>query len=162
MEGFIIILLIIVIMVCINGIKIVNSNNICIVERAGKYHCTWHGGVHFKIPVLDKIVARYIDSIMTFEMNPFEVKTSDDKMITLKTTVVLKVDDYYKYTYNQAPQQFTNLVQDELSYFSSKYPSYKFEEALKEIEKMVYNSVDNSPIMNNIGLKALELTLKKQ
>ncbi|RLA72647.1 MAG: paraslipin, partial [Epsilonproteobacteria bacterium] len=38
------------ILVILKGIKIVPQNDICIVERLGKYNCELHGGLNIIIP----------------------------------------------------------------------------------------------------------------
>lgn len=162
MESIIICIFLLILILFISCVKIVSKNEVYIIERLGKYFCTWREGVHFKLPLLDRVAARYVDSTMKLVMNPFDVKTSDEEMITLKTIVILKVVDYYKYTYSQAPQQFENLIHDELNCICRNYPSHKIDESLKEIEYKVFNNVDNSPAMLNIGLKALELTIQKE
>ena len=160
MLAFLIVLLVIVAIIALSSIKVVNQSEVYIIERLGKYFCTWREGVHFKLPLVDRVAARYVDSALKLEMKPFDVKTSDEKVLTLKTTVILKVVDYYKYTYTQASQQFENLIHDELNYICKGYPSYKIEESLKEIEDKVFKITEGSPVMKNIGLNCLELSIK--
>ena len=157
MLMFLFLIAVISIMACV---KITSKNEVYIIERLGKYFCTWREGVHFKLPLVDRVAARYVDSALKLEMKPFDVKTSDEKVLTLKTTVILKVVDYYKYTYTQASQQFENLIHDELNYICKGYPSYKIEESLKEIEDKVFKITEGSPVMKNIGLNCLELSIK--
>ena len=55
-----IILLGIVIAILISCVKIVKQAQALVVERLGAYQATWGTGLHFKIPIIDR-VARRVD-----------------------------------------------------------------------------------------------------
>lgn len=45
----------IVIWLLVSNIRIVPQAKAYVVERLGAYHATWQVGLHFKIPLIDKI-----------------------------------------------------------------------------------------------------------
>ncbi len=49
------ILLVIVIVVLISCIKIVPQASIFVVERLGAYHASWNVGLHFKVPIIERV-----------------------------------------------------------------------------------------------------------
>ena len=51
----IILLVIIVIGLIVTNIRIVPQANAFVIERLGAYHGTWQVGLHFKIPLIDKV-----------------------------------------------------------------------------------------------------------
>ena len=54
MPGLIITAVIIVILL-IAGVKIVPQATEYVIERLGKYNKTWSAGIHFLIPIVDRI-----------------------------------------------------------------------------------------------------------
>ena len=54
------ILLVIIICVVISCVKVVRQAQALVIERLGAYQATWGTGLHFKIPILDR-VARRVD-----------------------------------------------------------------------------------------------------
>ena len=57
---FFIIIIVIVVLVLISCVKIVHQAQAVVLERLGAYQATWNTGLHFKIPIIDR-VARRID-----------------------------------------------------------------------------------------------------
>ena len=55
-----IVVLIIVILVLISCIRIVRQAQALVIERLGAYQATWGTGLHFKMPIFDR-VARKVD-----------------------------------------------------------------------------------------------------
>ena len=57
MIGYIILAIILLVAVWLlaTNIRIVPQAKAYVVERLGAYHSTWQVGLHFKIPVIDKI-----------------------------------------------------------------------------------------------------------
>ena len=60
--GFVvlIILVIIILILLVSCIKIVPQARAMVVERLGAYQATWNTGLHFKVPIIDR-VARKVD-----------------------------------------------------------------------------------------------------
>ena len=65
------ILIIIIIALLIIMIKIVPQSNAYVIERLGKYIGTWEVGIHFLIPVFDRIAKK-----VTFERTGSRFSTS--------------------------------------------------------------------------------------
>ena len=57
MEYILILIVVLLIAAILFGcIRIVPQASAWIIEFLGKYRCTWNAGIHFKIPVLHRIV----------------------------------------------------------------------------------------------------------
>ena len=54
------IVLVIIVLILISCVKIVHQAQAVVVERLGAYLTTWSTGLHFKLPIVDR-VARRID-----------------------------------------------------------------------------------------------------
>ena len=57
---FLAILILIVVMLIISCVKIVRQAEALVIERLGAYQATWSTGLHFKVPIFDR-VARRVD-----------------------------------------------------------------------------------------------------
>ena len=55
-----IILALIIVVVLVSCVKVVQQAQALVVERLGAYQATWGVGIHFKIPILER-VARRVD-----------------------------------------------------------------------------------------------------
>ena len=53
-----VLLIIIVIGLVVTNIRIVPQANAYVLERLGAYHSTWQVGLHFKIPLIDKVARK--------------------------------------------------------------------------------------------------------
>ena len=69
-----IIIAIIVILLCLlaSCIKIVPQAHAFIVERLGGYQATWNVGIHFKVPIIDKVARKVLlnEQVMDFPPQP--------------------------------------------------------------------------------------------
>ena len=53
-------LIVIVVALLISCIRIVPQSNAYVIERLGKYIGTWQVGVHFLVPVIDRIAKKRV------------------------------------------------------------------------------------------------------
>ena len=56
--GIVLIVLAIVLFILISNVKIVPQAHAYVVERLGGYKETWSVGLHFKVPMLDRVAKR--------------------------------------------------------------------------------------------------------
>ena len=86
-----IILLVIIVVLLFTGLYIVQQQYIDIIERFGKFHVATGAGIHFKIPIVDRIAAKVplriqqLDQVIT-------TKTKDNVFVSLQTSVQYRVD----------------------------------------------------------------------
>ncbi len=71
----------------ISGVRIVKQSTACVVERLGKYLDTWGVGVHFKLPLADRIVRTVSLKEQVLDFPPQPVITKDN--VTIQIDVVL-------------------------------------------------------------------------
>lgn len=101
--------------VVIAGIFTVKQQTAAIVERFGKFHSIRQSGLHFKIPLVDRISGRLSLKIQQLDVI-VETKTKDDVFVKLKVSVQFKVitekvyDAFYKLDYPH--DQITSYVFD--------------------------------------------------
>ncbi len=105
----------IAIVILITGIFTVKQQTAAIIERFGKFHSIRQSGLHFKIPLIDKISGKLSLKIQQLDVI-VETKTKDDVFVKLKVSVQFKVirdkvyDAFYKLDYPH--DQITSYVFD--------------------------------------------------
>lgn len=101
MFGFLvlIIILIIVLFVLISCVKIVPQAHAYVLERLGGYKETWSVGIHFKMPILDRVARRVSLKEQVVDFEPQAVITKDNVTMQIDTVVFFQITDPKKYAY---------------------------------------------------------------
>ena len=102
MDDVLIVLLVIaVILLCIlvSCIKIVPQAQAYILERLGGYQATWGVGMHFKIPIIDRIAKRVPLKEQVVDFAPQPVITKDNVTMRIDTVVFFQITDPKLFTY---------------------------------------------------------------
>ena len=94
-----IILLILVIIIIVPCIKIVPQSKVYVIERIGSYYTTWHNGLHFKIPFIDRLANVVLLKEMVRDFAPQPVITKDNVTMQIDTVVYFQITDAKLYTY---------------------------------------------------------------
>lgn len=94
-----IILVVVAVVLFALSIKIVRQANGAIVERLGKYHKTLDTGVHFILPLFDKILPPVSLKERVADFNPQPVITKDNVTMQIDTVVYFQVTDVKLFTY---------------------------------------------------------------
>ncbi len=93
---FVIVVLVVLIASCIN---VVRQANAYIVERLGSYHSTWGVGLHFKLPVIDKVIKKVSLKEQVADFPPQPVITKDNVTMRIDTVLFYQITDPKLYTY---------------------------------------------------------------
>ena len=96
---FLIILLVVIFLICIASIKIVPQATEYVIERLGKYKKTWSAGLHFLIPIIDRISNKVSLKEQYLDSPPQPVITKDNVTMQIDTVVFYKVFDANLFTY---------------------------------------------------------------
>ncbi len=94
--GMLIVILIVLLAVCI---KIVPQAHEYVIEFLGKYKVTWSAGIHFKIPVLERIVKRVTLMEQVLDSPPQPVITKDNVTMQIDTVIYYAVYDAKLFAY---------------------------------------------------------------
>ena len=95
---FLIVLLIVLIIV-ISGIKIVPQAQAYVVERLGAYHKTWQTGIHFRVPIIDRVAKIVSLKEQVVDFDPQPVITKDNVTMQIDTVVFYQITDAKLYAY---------------------------------------------------------------
>ena len=95
-------LLVLIILILISCIKIVTQAQALVVERLGAYQATWGVGLHFKIPIIER-VARKVDlKEQVADFPPQPVITKDNVTMRIDTVVFYQITDPKLFCYGVA------------------------------------------------------------
>ena len=94
-----VILVIFAIVVVILNIKVVPQSKAYVIERLGAYHCTWDTGLHFLIPVFDKVSKQVSLKEQVADFPPQPVITKDNVTMQIDTVVFFQITDPKLYAY---------------------------------------------------------------
>ena len=99
MEVFLIIVLILLVFLLLSCIRIVPQANEHVVEFLGKYRTTWSAGLHFKIPLLERVARKITLKEQVLDSPPQPVITKDNVTMQIDTVVYYRIFDAKLYTY---------------------------------------------------------------
>lgn len=101
MEMFIIflILLIIILVVLVSCVRIVPQANALVVERLGAYLGTWHVGIHFLLPFIDRVAKKVVLKEQVVDFAPQPVITKDNVTMRIDTVVFFQITDPKLFAY---------------------------------------------------------------
>ena len=101
--GFIgIILTIIVVVILVSCVKVVQQAQALVVERLGAYQATWGVGIHFKIPILERVARRVDLKEQVVDFAPQPVITKDNVTMRIDTVVFYQITDPKLFCYGVA------------------------------------------------------------
>ena len=94
-----IVLIVIVLIILASCINIVPQAHAFIIERLGGYVGTWSVGIHFKLPVLDRVARKVNLKEQVMDFAPQPVITKDNVTMQIDTVVFFQITDPKLFTY---------------------------------------------------------------
>ena len=89
----------VIVILIIANIRIVSQSQAFVIERLGAYSKTWQVGLHFKIPLIDRIAKRASLKEDVRDFPPQPVITKDNVTMQIDTVVYCQITDPKLYTY---------------------------------------------------------------
>lgn len=93
------ILMIIILVVLVSCVRIVPQANALVVERLGAYQGTWHVGVHFLMPFVDRVAKKVVLKEQVVDFAPQPVITKDNVTMRIDTVVFFQITDPKLFAY---------------------------------------------------------------
>ena len=94
-----IILAVLIIILLVTNILVVPQATEFVIERLGTYYTTWETGLHFKVPLVDRVAKRISLKEQVMDFAPQPVITKDNVTMQIDTIVFYQVTDAKLYTY---------------------------------------------------------------
>lgn len=89
----------ILLVLIIANIRVVPQSNSYVVERLGAYMSTWQVGLHFKLPLIDRVAKKVSLKEMVADFKPQPVITKDNVTMQIDTVVYYQITDPKLYAY---------------------------------------------------------------
>jgi regulator of protease activity HflC (stomatin/prohibitin superfamily) len=89
----------VVIWIIITNVRIVPQANAFVIERLGAYNGTWQVGLHFKIPIIDRVAKKVSLKEHVLDFPPQPVITKDNVTMEIDTVIYYQVTDPKLFTY---------------------------------------------------------------
>ena len=93
------IFIIAVLALIITNICIVPQASAWIIERLGKYQCTWDAGLHIKIPFIDRVIKKISLKEQVADFEPQPVITKDNVTMMVDSVVFFNIFDPKSFAY---------------------------------------------------------------
>jgi len=97
--GVFFVLIVLAIVLLISCIKIVPQAQAYVVTRLGAYQGTWSVGLHFKLPIVDRIARKVTLKEQVVDFAPQPVITKDNVTMRIDTVVFFQITDPKLFTY---------------------------------------------------------------
>ena len=93
------IIIAIFVILLVTCLRIVPQANEYVIERLGKYQTTWSAGIHFLIPIIDRVAKKITLKEQVIDSPPQPVITKDNVTMQIDTVVFFRIFDAKMYTY---------------------------------------------------------------
>ena len=94
-----VVLAIIVILLLASCLRIVPQGSAYVIERFGRYNSTWQAGIHFMVPVADRVARRVLLKEQVADFAPQPVITKDNVTVMIDSVVYFLIFDPKLYAY---------------------------------------------------------------
>jgi len=92
-------ILVLLFLIIVTNIVVVPQTMEYVVERLGKYRCTWNAGLHIKVPFIEKITKRMTTKEQVLDTPPQPVITKDNVTMQIDSVVYFHIFDPELYAY---------------------------------------------------------------
>lgn len=93
------VLIVLIVALIATNIRIVPQANAYVIERLGAYHVTWSVGLHFKIPLIDRIAKKVNMKEHVIDFPPQPVITRDNVTMEIDTVIYYQITDPKLFAY---------------------------------------------------------------
>ena len=93
------IVFLVIIVIILSCINVVPQAKAYVVERLGGYQTTWGVGIHFKMPLIDRVAKRVLLKEQVVDFAPQPVITKDNVTMQIDTVIFFQITDPKLYAY---------------------------------------------------------------
>ncbi|MDR0423961.1 MAG: paraslipin [Clostridiales Family XIII bacterium] len=168
-------LIIVIIVLIVTNIRVVPQAKAYVIERLGAYSGTWQVGLHFKIPLIDKIAKKVTLKEQVIDFPPQPVITKDNVTMEIDTVIYFQITDpkLYAYGVEQPMAAIENLTATTLrniigeleldeSLTSREYINTKIREVLDEATDPWGIKINRVEVKNIVPPRDIQTAMEKQ
>ncbi|MDD3569696.1 MAG: SPFH/Band 7/PHB domain protein [Lachnospiraceae bacterium] len=93
------VLAVVILILIVSNLKVVPQAYVYVIERLGAYHTTWGTGLHFALPILDRVSKKVNLKELVADFPPQPVITKDNVTMQIDTVIYLQITDPKLYVY---------------------------------------------------------------
>ena len=93
------VIIVVVLVILAANIKVVQQSKAVVIERLGAFHAVWSVGLHFKVPIIERIAKTVSLKEQVVDFAPQPVITKDNVTMQIDTVVYFQITDPKLYTY---------------------------------------------------------------
>ncbi|MBQ7556757.1 MAG: SPFH/Band 7/PHB domain protein [Lachnospiraceae bacterium] len=97
---FLFVLIVLLVLITVSCIKIVPQAHAYVIERLGAYQTTWGVGLHFKVPIIDKVAKKVVLKEQVADYPPQPVITKDNVTMQIDSVLFYQITDPKLYAYD--------------------------------------------------------------
>ncbi len=97
-----VLIVVIIVGLLLSCVKIVQQAQALVVERLGAYQATWGVGIHFKVPIMERVARRVDLKEQVVDFAPQPVITKDNVTMRIDTVVFYQITDPKLFCYGVA------------------------------------------------------------
>lgn len=95
----IVVLVVLILIIIVKNIRIVQQAQAYVIERLGAYSTTWSVGLHFKIPLIERVARVVSLKEQVVDFTPQPVITKDNVTMQIDTVLYFEITDPKLFTY---------------------------------------------------------------
>ena len=95
----IIVLVVVILVLVVSNLRVVPQAYVYVIERLGAYYTTWGTGLHFAIPIIDRVSKKVNLKELVADFPPQPVITKDNVTMQIDTVIYLQITDPKLYVY---------------------------------------------------------------
>lgn len=99
LEITLIIVGVVILAVIAASFRLVTQTKKVVIERLGGYHTTWGVGIHFLVPIVDRVASSVSLKEQVKDFEPQPVITRDNVTMQIDTVIFFQITDPKAYTY---------------------------------------------------------------
>ncbi len=96
---FFIIVAVLLVLLVVLQFRVVPQSYAYVIERLGSYKGTWNDGLHWKVPLIDRVVQKILLKEQVYDFKPQPVITRDNVTMQIDTVVYFQITDPKLYAY---------------------------------------------------------------
>ena len=97
-----VIVLVLIVLILMSCVKIVHQAQAVVIARLGAYLTTWSTGLHFKVPIIDRVARRIDLKEQVVDFPPQPVITKDNVTMQIDTVIFYQITDPKMFCYGVA------------------------------------------------------------
>ncbi|MDR2364927.1 MAG: SPFH/Band 7/PHB domain protein, partial [Zoogloeaceae bacterium] len=159
-SGFVIVAAVVALVFIFRMVRVVPQQSAFVVERFGRYHDTWVAGLHFLVPMFDRVAYRHSLKEIPYDVAPQVCITRDNTQVQIDGILYYQVTDPKQASYGTSSFELAieQLAKTALRSEAGKRDLDRLLEERETINRTVVSALDEAS--TTWGVKVLRYEIK--